>query len=166
MENDEKSAQKLTKVSAARGTRFRHIEELTLKGLNQQEIARELGVNVRTIRRDLEMITKLMFDTLPGEIAAYRGGILRELGSLYEEARQDLEVARKAGKATWPYLMACIKILMSMARTSGAIIYTNKLIDYQFERHEREADEKTTAGTGKITILYTSVPQSRRTQSG
>jgi hypothetical protein len=56
----------------ARSARFRHIEELTLKGLRHQEIARELGVNVRTIRRDVEMITKLMFDTLPGEIAAYR----------------------------------------------------------------------------------------------
>jgi DNA-directed RNA polymerase specialized sigma24 family protein len=91
MENDEKSDQKLTKVSAARGTRFRHIEELTLKGLNQQEIARELGVNVRTIRRDLKMITELMLETLPSEIAVYRSGVLRRLGSLYEEARQDLE---------------------------------------------------------------------------
>jgi hypothetical protein len=41
---------------------------------------------------------------------------------------------------------------MSIARTSGVIAYTNKLIDYQFERREQEADEKTTAGTAETTI--------------
>jgi hypothetical protein len=37
--------------------------------------------------------------------------------------------------------MVCSKILGNMARTSGVIMYTNKLIDYQFERREWEADE-------------------------
>jgi transcriptional regulator with XRE-family HTH domain len=152
MQNAEKSPQKLTKVSAARGTRFRHVEELTFKGLSQEEIARELGVNVRTIRRDLKMITEVMLETLPSEIAVYRSGVLRRLASLYEEARQDLELARKAGKATWPYLMVCSRILMNMAQSSGVITYTNKLADYQSRPPEQEADEKTTAGTSKIRI--------------
>jgi hypothetical protein len=75
------------------------------------------------------MITEVMLETLPSEIAVYRSGVLRRLGSLYEEARPDLEVARKAGKATWPYLMVCSRILMNMAQSSGVITYTNKLAD-------------------------------------
>jgi hypothetical protein len=128
--------------------RVKQIEKMMILQLPLEDMAIKLGVNERTIRRDIEWRYEQLVADGGKEVASHRAALLSELGRLYAETIQDCNNARQNGNETFPYLNSRIRAMSLMAKLTGAEVPSKILLQGQIEhRHEH---------TGKVEVQMVS----------
>jgi hypothetical protein len=103
-----------------RSVRLRQIEQMLLLGATRLDMAERLGVNEKTIRRDLEHRQDALQSQFGSETAAYRSAILAELGRVLGDAVKDAKSARDNNRHTDRYLNVRIDALRLVSLLTGA----------------------------------------------
>src|SRR6267378_7025587 len=111
-------AHKLERVERSR--RILQLERFIFLGLSRQEMAERLGVNEKTVRRDLKHRLDQLINESERSTVSYRQAILLELGRTYAEVMKDMAAARTSGQPTHPYANTRVDIIRVIARVTGA----------------------------------------------
>jgi DNA-binding CsgD family transcriptional regulator len=104
----------------ARSRRILQLERFIFLGISRQEMAERLGVNEKTVRRDLKHRLDQLMNEAERSTVSYRQAILLELGRTYAEVMKDMANARSNGQPTHPYANTRVDIIRVIARVTGA----------------------------------------------
>jgi DNA-binding CsgD family transcriptional regulator len=100
--------------------RCKQIEKFLVLGLSIDDMAERLGVNERTVRRDMEWRYDQFTAHGQHEVAVARTALMAEVGRTYAEAIRECEQAKLNGEPTYPYINSRIRALALMAKLTGA----------------------------------------------
>jgi hypothetical protein len=94
-------------------------------------MAERLGVNERTVRRDM----KWRYDQFTAhgqhEVAVARTALMAEVGCTYAEAVRECEQAKLNGEPTFPYINSRVRALALMAKLTGAEMPAKLIVQAQ-----------------------------------